>query len=82
VSVNQTIVRTCKTCGNEFPHAIKGSGRYPDYCPPHAAERKRVSTAKYQKSEKGRAALRRAQAKRRERYNPWLWENTILEWDE
>lgn len=76
------MTRTCKTCGNEFPHKVKGQGRHPDYCPRHAAERKAISTAKYRQSEKYRASVRRSVQKRRETYDPWLWENTILEWNE
>lgn len=82
MSVGSTVVRTCKTCGNEFPHTVKGSGRHPDYCPPHAAERKAVSVAKYRQTENYRKSLARSQARKRETYDPWLWENTILEWNE
>lgn len=82
MSVGNTVVRVCKTCGNEFPHVVKGSGRHPDFCPPHAAERKGLSTARYRQTDKYRAAVRRGVEKRRETYDPWLWENTILEWDE
>lgn len=82
MSIGDTITRTCKTCGDEFPFTVKGAGRRPDYCPPHAADRKAVSVAKYRQTDAYRASLKRTQEKRREIYDPWLWENTILEWDE
>lgn len=80
--IGNTIVRTCKTCGAEFPHTIKGRGRFPDHCPPHSAERAAVATARYRETEKYREGARRAYEAKLETYNPWLWENTILEWDE
>lgn len=82
MSVGDTIARTCKTCGNEFPHTVKGPGRFPDFCPPHAAERKAVTVARYRQTENYRASVRRSVERRREIYDPWLWENTILEWNE
>lgn len=82
MSVGDTVTRTCKTCAIEFPHDVKGQGRHPDYCPPHAAERKAVHVAKYRQGEAYREAVKRAIAKQRETYDPWKWENTILEWFE
>lgn len=82
MSIGDTVTRTCKTCGEEFPHTVKAQGRHPDYCPPHAAERKAISVARYRQTDKYREAVRRATEKKREEYDPWLWENTILEWNE
>ena len=82
MSVGDTVTRTCKTCAVEFPHAVKGQGRHPDYCPPHAAERKAEHARKYHQTEKYRASLKRRYERVRETYDPWLWENTILEWFE
>jgi len=78
MSIGSTVTRTCKTCGIEFPHAVKGPGRHPDYCPPHAAERSNLNARKYRQGDKYRKRMQ----VRRETYDPWLWENTILEWNE
>jgi hypothetical protein len=66
VRAGTTIVRTCLECGSEFPYTVKGPGRHPDYCPADAKER----------------IKRKRAERRREIYDPWLWENTILEWNE
>lgn len=80
--IGDVVPRTCKTCGDEFPHTVKTRGRHPDYCPPHRAGSNHGAVARYRKTEKYRKALARAQARKVETYDPWLWENTILEWNE
>jgi hypothetical protein len=83
MTVGDLKVRTCKECGNEFTYAAKGAGRLPDLCSPACrgiAQDKAVK--RYREGEKYREAQRRAWQKARETYNPWLWENTILEWNE
>lgn len=81
-NAGKVVVLTCKECGDEFPHTVKGAGRYPSYCPPHAALRTKVHTANYRRTEKYRQSVKRSHARARENYNEWLWENTILEWNE
>lgn len=78
MSIGDVVTRTCKTCSKEFPHIVKSQGRHPEYCPTHATQ----AVARYRATDKYRAAVRRATEKRRETYDPWLWENTILDWDE
>lgn len=59
-------VRKCVECGNEF--AVSGAA---------AGRAKRCS-----KSCKDVAQARWSRAYQTETYNPWLWENTVLEWNE
>lgn len=75
-------VSTCKICGDEFPQPRR-QGRPNEFC--SSACKARATTAsieRYRKTQAYRDALKRGQERKRERYNPWLWENTILEWDE
>lgn len=82
MAIGSVVSRTCKTCGDEFAHTVKGRGRWPDYCKRHRPERQRAAVDKYRQTEKYRKARDRAVQRQKEKYDPWLWENTILEWDE
>lgn len=75
-------VSTCKVCGDEFAQK-KRQGRPTEICSPACKERAtNASIERYRKSQKYRDALKRGTERKKERYNPWLWENTILDWDE
>lgn len=80
--IGDTVVRACKECGDEFPHEVKTRGRHPDYCSKHREGGARAATARYRRTDKYRKSLARSQARKRETYDPWMWENTILEWNE
>lgn len=66
MSTTKVYVRTCVECGDEFVVSGQAAGR-----------RKRCS-----KRCQDIAQTRWSTAYKTETYDPWLWENTILEWDE
>lgn len=80
VPAGTTIVLTCKTCRDEFPHVVKSQGRYPNYCEAHRPHPE--ACRRYRQTEKGKATIKRQIQRAKEKYDPWLWENTILEWNE
>lgn len=81
--VGSVITRTCKQCGDEFPHLVQGAGRPPNFCSDECRHTAKQETEQaYRKTAKYAAAYRRSYNRQREVYDPWKWENTILEWDE
>lgn len=44
-------MRTCKGCGNEFEHVIKGRGRPPAYCMDCKADKEKPATKELPKTE-------------------------------
>lgn len=82
MAVGDTIVRTCKHCGDEFTYTVRGAGRYPDYCGADQDIRSAQATDRYRQTDKYREAYRRNYQRRKEEYDPWMWENTIMDWNE
>jgi hypothetical protein len=69
VSTLKIHVRKCPECKDEFTVTGAAAGRK-KHCSPQC------------KAIAQRGHEQRYQARKREEYNPWLWENTILEWNE
>lgn len=77
-------IRQCVECGKTFKVAGRAAGRK-QLCGKRACQRARAAkhTAKYMATEKGQRKQREASRRlREEKYDPWQWQNTILEWNE
>jgi hypothetical protein len=78
----KVMTKPCAVCASEFSQRTR-QGRPRDVCSAAcAAQAKSRIMRRYRQTEKYRESVRRSAVKKREVYDPWLWENTILEWNE